>query len=60
VLTSRVDVASADAAARAAGHLKVAFVALVEGRFQASDFQALLEDIGRILTVVESIEGIES
>jgi hypothetical protein len=60
VLTSRVQVASADAAARAAGHLKVAFVALVEGRFRASDFQALLEDIGRILTVVESIEGIES
>ena len=60
VLTSQVNVASADAAARAAGQLKVAFVALVEGRFQASDFQALLEDIGRILTVVESVEGMES
>ena len=34
--------------------------ALVEGRFQASDLQALLEDIGRILTVVESVEGMAS
>jgi len=60
VLTSQVNVASAEAAARAAGQLKVSFVALVEGRFGASDFQALLEDIGRVLTVVERIEGTES
>ena len=60
VLTYQVNAASAEAAARAAGQLKVAFVALVEGRFQASDLQALLEDIGRILTVVESVEGAKS
>jgi hypothetical protein len=60
VLTSQVEVSSAQAAARAAGQLKVAFVALVEGRFQASDLQALLDDIGRILTVVESVEGMAS
>jgi hypothetical protein len=60
VLTSQVEATSAEAATRAAGQLKLAFVALVEGRFQTSDLQALLDDIGRILTVVEGVEGMAS
>jgi hypothetical protein len=57
ILQSQLSLASVDAAADAATKLKVAFVALGEGRFQLVDVPTLVGEINEIVALVESIEG---
>ena len=46
-----------DAAADAARNLKSSFVALVENRFTSVDYQALIKDVGEIITLIEKVQG---
>jgi hypothetical protein len=48
---------SVEAAATAANSLKMSFIALVENRLGSTDIEALLQDINRILTLIEAIRG---
>jgi len=57
ILQSQVSLASVDAAADAATKLKVAFVALAEGRFQLVDVPTLAGEINEIVALIESVEG---
>ncbi|MCI0657164.1 MAG: hypothetical protein L0170_08850, partial [Acidobacteria bacterium] len=57
VLQAHASLASADAAADAARELKVAFVALSEGRFHLVDVPRLIEDINQIVTLMENVSG---
>lgn len=56
-LSAQLSLASVDSAADAARQLKVAFVALSEGRFQLVDVPALVDDISEIITLIERIRG---
>ncbi len=55
ILKAAASVESADAAADAAAGLKASFVKLVEDRLGISDLQALIDDIDRILDLIESV-----
>jgi len=57
LLQSQLSLASVDGAADAARKLKIAFVALAEGRFQLVDVPALLSDINEIVSLIEKVEG---
>ncbi len=55
ILKAAASVESADAAADAAAGLKISFVKLVEDRLGISDLQALIDDIDRVLDLIESV-----
>jgi hypothetical protein len=55
IFSSRISLASAEAAASAAEKLKIAFVALSEGRFSLVDIPALVNDINEVLTLIEKV-----
>ena len=57
ILQSQMSLTSVDAAADTATKLKIAFVALSEGRFQLVDVPTLVGEINEIVALVESIEG---
>ncbi len=57
ILQSQLSLVSVDAAADAATKLKVAFVALAEGRFQLVDVPTLVGEINEIVSLIESIQG---
>ena len=57
VLGANLSLASVSAAADAAKKLKMSFLSLVEGRFTASDLPALINDIDKIVTLVENVRG---
>jgi hypothetical protein len=57
VLGANLSLASVSAAADAAKKLKMSFLSLVEGRFTASDLPALINDINKIVTLVENVRG---
>lgn len=56
VLSSGASVASADAAAKAAKHLRDAFTALVENRFDNAGFASLMSDISNMLVIAQEIK----
>jgi hypothetical protein len=56
-LRAHVSLASADAAADAAGKLKITFVALSEGRYEFVDVPALIDDINEIIALMEEVKG---
>jgi hypothetical protein len=57
ILQSQLSLASVNAAADAARKLKIAFVALAEGRFQLVDVPTLLGQISEVVSLIEKIEG---
>ncbi len=57
ILKSQISLASVDAAADAASKLKIAFVALAEGRFQLVDVPTLLSEVSEVVSLVEKIQG---
>jgi len=57
ILQTQISLASVDAAADAATKLKVAFVALAEGRFQLVDVPTLVGEINEIVALIESVQG---
>jgi hypothetical protein len=57
ILTTTLSSSAIDAAADAAKNLKAAFVSLVENRFTAVDYQALIKDVGEIISLIERVQG---
>lgn len=57
ILSANLSSSAIDAAADAAKNLKTSFVALVENRFTAVDYQALIKDVGEIISLIESVQG---
>lgn len=57
ILQSQISLASVDAAADAAKKLKIAFVALAEGRFQLVDVTSVLSQISEVVTLIEKVQG---
>jgi hypothetical protein len=57
ILIANVSSGAIDAAADAARNLKSSFVALVENRFTSVDYQALIKDVGEIITLIEKVQG---
>ncbi len=60
LLKGHVSAASAEAAADAAQKLRMAFVALVEGRFTAADLSALVGDLNQVVSLIGEIRGAPS
>lgn len=56
-LRAHVSLASADAAADAAGKLKIAFVSLSQGQYELVDVPALIDGINEIITLMEKVKG---
>jgi len=59
LLSTPATVASADAASKAAAHLRSAFTALVENRLDSADLESLISDMSNLLTIAQSIQGAE-
>ncbi len=59
ILIASTAVASADAAALAARKLGEAFTALVEGRFGAGEYLAVMGEIRRTLDLIAAVRGID-
>lgn len=59
ILTASTAVASADAAALAAGKLAEAFTALAEARFGAVEYLAVMGEIRRTLDLIAAVRGID-
>ncbi len=59
ILIASTAVASADAAALAAGKLGEAFAALAEGRFGAGEYLAVMGEIRRTLDLIAAVRGID-
>lgn len=57
ILQSQMSLASVDSAADAATKLKIAFVALAEGRFQLVDVPTMIGEINEIVALIESVQG---
>ena len=57
ILQSQISLASVDAAADAAKKLKIAFVALAEGRFQLVDIPSVLSQISEVVALIEKVQG---
>jgi hypothetical protein len=57
ILLASVRVSSARAAADAAEKMKIAFVALVEGRFTQEDLSALISDVNEIISLIEDVQA---
>ena len=57
LLTTSPSVGAADAASKAAAHLRSTFTAIVENRLDSADFASLMSDISNMLTLTQSIEG---
>jgi hypothetical protein len=57
VLSTPPAIASADAASKAATHLRSAFTAVVENRLDSADFESLMSDISNILTITKDIQS---
>ena len=57
LLSSATSVTSADAAAKAAAHLRSAFTAVVENRLDSAGFASLMSDISNMLTICQEIKG---
>ena len=57
ILQSQISLASVDAAADAASKLKIAFVALAEGRFQLVDVPTLISEVSEVVSLIEKIQG---
>lgn len=57
VIKSQAASESLDAAARAAAALRGAFTAVVANRFDRAAFDSLLDDIGEVLAIIESIQA---
>ena len=50
-------ITSVDAAAKAAAHLRSAYTALVENRFDNTDFQGVMSDVSNILAITQKIQA---
>jgi hypothetical protein len=59
-LQATLDSSTLDAATSAARELRLAFVALVEGRFEVADLAALNQDLARIVTLLEALNPQET
>ena len=57
LLSTPAAVASADAASRAAAHLRSTFTALVENRLDSAGFASLMNDISNMLTIAQNIQS---
>jgi len=57
LLSTPAAVASADAASKAATHLRSAFTAVVENRLDSAGFADLMSDISNMLTTAQGIQG---
>ncbi len=57
ILSTNLSSSAIDAAADAAKNLKTAFVSLVEKRFTTVDYQALIKDVGEIISLIERVQG---
>lgn len=57
LLSTPAVVASADAASKAAAHLRSVFTAVVEDRFDGAGFASLMSDISNMLTIAQSIQS---
>jgi hypothetical protein len=57
LLSTPPAVASTDAASQAAAHLRSAFTAVVENRFDSAGFESLMSDISNILTITQNIQS---
>lgn len=57
LLLTPATVASADAASKAAAHLRSTFTALVEDRLDSAGFSSLMSDVSNLLTIAQNIQS---
>jgi hypothetical protein len=60
LIMASLDLSTLDAASAAARELRLAFVALVEGRFEVADLAALNSDLNRIVALLEALHASET